>query len=175
MDGWRRNVTTNTTVLTYMGVGEEGVRTCGVRNTSFDHSHVATESAQLSINTFEVNYCTTLVKDIDQLDPLSFTKINLHEFWNAKLIACSLFNDNCSVTIMMNWKGFGRKRSGPNFKVTIPTFAWRNWGKEQKLNKYSQSLGPRIEPGISRIRSMSVNQSTTAFGLKRKLRLKARQ
>jgi hypothetical protein len=118
MDGWRRNVATNTTVLTYMGGGgEEGVRTCGVRNTSFDHSHVATEPAQLSINTFEVNYCTTVVKDIDQLDPLSFIKINLHEFWNAKLIACSLFNDNCSVTIMMNWKGFGRKRSWPNFKV----------------------------------------------------------
>jgi hypothetical protein len=34
---------------------------------------------------------------------------------------------------IVNWKGFGRKRSLPN-RGTIPAFVWRNWGKPPKTS-----------------------------------------
>jgi hypothetical protein len=60
----------------------------------------------------------------------------------------------------MNWKGFGRKGPWPNFKVLSPG------GPEEKYENLSQDSrlpGPRSEPGTSRIRSRSVNHSTTMF------------
>jgi hypothetical protein len=65
--------------------------------------------------------------------------------------------------MMMNWQGFGRKRSWPNFKVVS-----RHWPgeteKNHEFNQDSRSPGQRIETGTSRIRSKSVNRSTTTFG-----------
>jgi hypothetical protein len=65
--------------------------------------------------------------------------------------------------MMMNWKGSGRKRSWPNFKVLsqhFPADTEENHEKHQ-----SGSPGPRFEPETSRIRNRSINHSTTTFGL----------
>jgi hypothetical protein len=63
----------------------------------------------------------------------------------------------------MNWKARGRKRSWPNNNVS------RNLpgGTEDKYeNPQSGSpvAGSIFEPGISRLRSMSVNHSAVMFG-----------
>jgi hypothetical protein len=50
---------------------------------------------------------------------------------------------------MINWKGFGGKRS---------------WSNSRNLNQDSRSPGSRIELGNFRILSRSVNHSTTTFG-----------
>jgi hypothetical protein len=34
--------------------------------------------------------------------------------------------------LIMNWKGFGRRRSWPNSRY-FPGFAWRHWGKSLKI------------------------------------------
>jgi hypothetical protein len=66
----------------------------------------------------------------------------------------------------MNWKGFGRKRSWPNFKVISRNSLGGTEENYENLNQGSRSPDPRFEPGISRIRSKSVNHSTTTFGMK---------
>jgi hypothetical protein len=38
---------------------------------------------------------------------------------------------NWKINVMMNWKGFGRKRSWSNLG-TMLEFSWRYWGKRQK-------------------------------------------
>jgi hypothetical protein len=70
--------------------------------------------------------------------------------------------------MMISWKGFGRKRSRPNFKV-LSRHSPRGTEENTKiLNQDSRSPGPRIEPGTIRIRSRNVNYSTTTFGSKSK-------
>jgi hypothetical protein len=66
--------------------------------------------------------------------------------------------------MMENEKGFGRKRSWPNFWYypVIHLEALRNTTKN--LSQDSRSPGLRFEPGTPRIRSRIVNHSTTAFG-----------
>jgi len=48
--------------------------------------------------------------------------------------------------MIINWKGFGRKRSWPNFKV----LSWHSPGETEqtmkKINQDSQSLGLRLNP-----------------------------
>jgi hypothetical protein len=66
--------------------------------------------------------------------------------------------------VMVNWKGFGRKLSWPNFWY-YPVIRLDGLRKTTKnLNQDSLPPGPRFEPGTSRIRSRSVNHSTTTFG-----------
>jgi hypothetical protein len=66
----------------------------------------------------------------------------------------------------MNWKGFGRKRSLPNFKVKLQ-FLHLSGGTEEK-HKILQTVqpvpGPSFELNTSRTRSRSVNHWTAAFG-----------
>jgi hypothetical protein len=68
--------------------------------------------------------------------------------------------------MMMNLKGFGRKRSWPNFKVV----SWHSSGGMRKttknLSQYNRSPGPRFKPGTSQIQSTSVKHSATTFGLR---------
>jgi hypothetical protein len=69
--------------------------------------------------------------------------------WVARLCSVEWYHDRW----MMNWKGFGRKRSWPN-QDTIPAFAWKNWGKSQKpqdiwcpglnSNQASSEYGPGV-------------------------------
>jgi hypothetical protein len=49
----------------------------------------------------------------------------------------------------MNLKGFGRKRSQPNFKVGYyPGIRLEGLGKTtKKLNQHSRSRGPHLNPG----------------------------
>jgi hypothetical protein len=65
---------------------------------------------------------------------------------------------------MMNWKGFGRKQLWSNFKV----LSWHSPGGTEKNHEKPQSgepvSGPRFEPRTSKIRSRSVNHSTTTLG-----------
>jgi hypothetical protein len=64
----------------------------------------------------------------------------------------------------INWKGFGRKWSWPNFKVLTRHSPEGTEKTMKDLNQDSRSPGMRIEPGTSQIRSRSVNHSTTTFG-----------
>jgi hypothetical protein len=41
---------------------------------------------------------------------------------------------------LMNWEGFGRKRSWPN-RVITQVFAWKCWGKPRKTYQYSRCPG----------------------------------
>jgi hypothetical protein len=66
--------------------------------------------------------------------------------------------------MMMNWKGFCRKRSWPNLRYYSAIRVKGLRKSTKNLNQNSRSPGPRIEPGTSRIRSISVNHSTTTFG-----------
>jgi hypothetical protein len=66
--------------------------------------------------------------------------------------------------MMMNWKGFSRKQSWPNFKVLSLHSHGRTEEKHKSLNHDSRSLRLRFESGTSRIRSKRVNHSTTTFG-----------
>jgi hypothetical protein len=65
---------------------------------------------------------------------------------------------------MMNWKGFGRKRSRPAFKVLSRHSPGGTEENHETLNRDSRLPGPRYEPRTSRIESRSVNHSTTTFG-----------
>jgi hypothetical protein len=51
--------------------------------------------------------------------------------------------------MMMNWTGFGRKRSWPNCKVLSRHSPGGNEKNNENLNHDSRSLGPRIEPRTS--------------------------
>jgi hypothetical protein len=64
---------------------------------------------------------------------------------------------------MMNWKGFGTKRSSPNVKVLSRPSPGGTEGN-YKIPQDSPSPGPRFEPWTYRI-LRSVNHSTTTFGL----------
>jgi hypothetical protein len=85
---------------------------------------------------------------------------------------CSLFNDAISVSRsvewrcgkwMMNWKGFGRRRSWPNLRY-FPGICLKNEKNHEKHKWGLPVSGPRFQPGTSRIRSRSVNQSNTTLG-----------
>jgi hypothetical protein len=67
--------------------------------------------------------------------------------------------------MMMNCKGFGRKRSWPNliYYTGIRLEGVRKTTK--KLKQDSWSPGPKFEPETSRIRSRSVNNSAMTFDL----------
>jgi hypothetical protein len=67
--------------------------------------------------------------------------------------------------MMMNWKGFGRKWLCPNFKVLSWYLPGGNEEHHKNLNQDSRSLGSRIEPRTSQIRSKSVNNLTAKFGI----------
>jgi hypothetical protein len=59
---------------------------------------------------------------------------------------------------MMNWKGVGRERSWPNFKVGLLS-GYSPGGTEvnhKNINQGSRSPEPRIEPETCRVRSRSV-------------------
>jgi hypothetical protein len=64
---------------------------------------------------------------------------------------------------MMKWKGCGRKREWPNFKV-LPQHLY---GRTEENHENPQSVepvcGPRFEHAISRILRTSVILSTTTF------------
>jgi hypothetical protein len=61
--------------------------------------------------------------------------------------------------------GFGRKRPWPNLRY-YPGISMKGLRKiTKKISQDSRSPGPKIEAGISRIRSRSVNHSTTTLGL----------
>jgi hypothetical protein len=64
----------------------------------------------------------------------------------------------------MSWKGFGRKRLWPNFKVLSRHSPEGTEENHENLNQNSQLLGPRFEPKTSGIRSRTVNHSTLTFG-----------
>jgi hypothetical protein len=68
--------------------------------------------------------------------------------------------------MVMNLKGFGRKRSWPDFKVLSrhsPGGTEENTNTKN-LNQDSHSPVPKIECGTSRIRSKSFKHSTMTFG-----------
>jgi hypothetical protein len=67
---------------------------------------------------------------------------------------------------MMNWKGFGRKWSWPNFKVLYQHFFGGTKRNHEKLQSGYPVSGSRIEAETSRTRSRSVNHSTTTFSQK---------
>jgi hypothetical protein len=54
---------------------------------------------------------------------------------------------------MMNWNGFGRKRSWPNFKVLFQ----RSPEVTEEKHENRMVSGPRSEPVTSRIQSRRVN------------------
>jgi hypothetical protein len=67
--------------------------------------------------------------------------------------------------MMINWRGFGRKRPWPNLRY-CHDISLEGLRKATKiLNENSWLLGLRFEPGTSRIRSRSVIHSTTTFGV----------
>jgi hypothetical protein len=66
--------------------------------------------------------------------------------------------------MMMNWKGFGSKRSWPNFKV----LSWNSPGGTVEYHEKTQS-GKPVAGAENRTRDLlntkrSVNHSTTTFG-----------
>jgi hypothetical protein len=65
---------------------------------------------------------------------------------------------------VMNWKEYGRKQSCPNCKNKTRHSSGRTEENHENLNQISRSPGPIIDRGTSRIRSGSVNHSTTMFG-----------
>jgi hypothetical protein len=65
---------------------------------------------------------------------------------------------------MMNCKGFGRKRSWPNFKVLSRYSPGGTEESHKKLNPDSRSPGPGFESWTSRMRNRSVNHLITMFG-----------
>jgi hypothetical protein len=65
---------------------------------------------------------------------------------------------------MINWKGFGRKRSWPNFNYYLVIRLEGLNKTTKKTNQDSRSSGPRFDPRTSRIESRSFNHSTTTFG-----------
>jgi hypothetical protein len=67
-----------------------------------------------------------------------------------------------SNTWIMNLKEFWRKRPWPNFKV-YPCIRVKGLRKITKNLSAQSVMGPRFEPGTSRIRSKIVNQSITTF------------
>jgi hypothetical protein len=56
---------------------------------------------------------------------------------------------------MMNWKGSGRKQSWPNLRY-YPAISLEELKKTTKASLSIALLGPRFEPGTSRIGSRSV-------------------
>jgi hypothetical protein len=64
---------------------------------------------------------------------------------------------------MMNWKGFSRKRSWPSLKVLSQHKPGETEANHENLNQDILSPGPRFELRTFRIRSRSVNDSTTTF------------
>jgi hypothetical protein len=63
--------------------------------------------------------------------------------------------------MMMNWKGFGSKRSRPNLRYYLGIRLEELMKTTKNLNEDSRSPGPTVGPGTSRIRSRSVNHSIT--------------
>jgi hypothetical protein len=76
--------------------------------------------------------------------------------------------------MMINYKGFGRKRLWPNFKVLYLRSPGGTEENHKNLYQDSMSPGPRLEPWTSRIRSRSVNHSTKTFGWALDKRYKSR-
>jgi hypothetical protein len=64
---------------------------------------------------------------------------------------------------MVNWKGFSRKRSWPSFKVLSQHQPGETEANHENLNQDILSPGPKFELRTSRIRSRTVNDSTTTF------------
>jgi len=56
---------------------------------------------------------------------------------------------------MMNWKGFGRKRSWPNFKVLSWHLPGGTEENHKKLSQDSWSLGRDLNPGPPKYESRS--------------------
>jgi hypothetical protein len=62
---------------------------------------------------------------------------------------------------IMNWKGFGTKRSRPS-RGTVPAFTWRNWGKpwtnlnydSRCANRDSNRAPPEYKPRALSIHSL---------------------
>jgi hypothetical protein len=67
-----------------------------------------------------------------------------------------------SNTWIMKLKEFWRKRPWPNFKV-YPCIRVKGLRKITKNLSAQSVMGPRFEPGTSRIRSRIVNHSITTF------------
>jgi hypothetical protein len=67
---------------------------------------------------------------------------------------------------MMNWKGFGRDRSETNFKVLRRNSSGGINNNHETFQSEWPVSRPRFETEAFRIRSSSVNHSTTAFGKK---------
>jgi hypothetical protein len=65
---------------------------------------------------------------------------------------------------MMNWKGYGRKRSWPNLRHYLSMFPEGLIKIHEKFQPGYPVSGPRFEPGTSRIWNTSVNYSITTFG-----------
>jgi hypothetical protein len=65
---------------------------------------------------------------------------------------------------MMTWKGFGRKQSWTNLRYYLGIQLEGQSKNTKNLIQDSQLPELRIEPRTSRIRSKSVNRSTTMFG-----------
>jgi hypothetical protein len=75
--------------------------------------------------------------------------------------------------MISGWWLIGKDAVGsgrPTFKVLSQHSPRGTEENDEKLNQDSRSSGPRIEPGSSRIRSRSVNHSTTMFGASLKTR-----
>jgi len=69
--------------------------------------------------------------------------------------------------MMINWRGFSRKRPWPNLRYCYD-ISLEGLGKATKiLNENIWSLGLRFQPGTSWIRRRSVIHSTTTFGFLR--------
>jgi hypothetical protein len=61
----------------------------------------------------------------------------------------------------MNWKGLGIKRSQPNFLVLSRHLPGGNKKNHENLQSGKPVFGTRFEPMAFKIRSSSVNHSTT--------------
>jgi hypothetical protein len=67
---------------------------------------------------------------------------------------------------MMKLKGFGRKMSWPSFKVRSQNLPGGTDEEHEKLQTGQPVFVAQFEPETSRIRSRSVDHSTTGFGTK---------
>jgi hypothetical protein len=64
---------------------------------------------------------------------------------------------------MVNWKGFGKKRSWPNFKI-YPGILLEILRKITKNLAGEPLSGPRLNPETFRARSRNFKHSKTTFG-----------
>jgi hypothetical protein len=67
---------------------------------------------------------------------------------------------------MMNWKGFGKRRTGSNFKEIVRNLPGGTEERTKNFSKDGRFQGRDLNPGPPERRSRSVNHFSTTFGAK---------